>query len=80
MCWVGLAWLAGTQGATAAIETEDCRLSSRWLATVSARCGTLTVPEDPSNPEGRQIELFVAQIPALSGAPQPDPLTASSPP
>ncbi len=74
MCWVGLAWLAGTQGATAAIETEDCRLSSRWLATVSARCGTLTVPEDPSNPEGRQIELFVARIPALSGAPQPDPL------
>ena len=74
MCWIGLAWLAGTQGATAAIETEDCRLSSRWLATVSAQCGTLAVPEDPNRPEGRQIELFVARIPALSGAPQPDPL------
>ena len=74
MCWIGLAWLAGTQGATAAIETEDCRLSSRWLATVSAQCGTLAVPEDPNHPDGRQIELFVARIPALSGAPQPDPL------
>ncbi len=74
MCWAGLAWLAGTHGATAAIETEACRLSTRWLATVAAQCGTLTVPEDPANPEGRQIELFVARIPALSGAPQPDPV------
>ncbi len=74
MCWAGLVWLAGTQGVTAAIETEDCRLSSRWLATVSAQCGTLAVPEDPTNPEGRQIELFVARIPALSGAPRPDPV------
>ena len=74
MCWAGLLWLAGTHGVTAAIETEDCRLSSRWLATVSARCGTLSVPENPANPEGRQIQLFVALIPALSGTPQPDPL------
>ena len=74
MCWVGLAWAAGTQGVTAAIEAEDCRLSSRWLATVSAQCGTRAVPEDPSNPDGRQIELFVARIPALIGAPRHDPV------
>ena len=74
ICWAGFAWLAGTQAVAAAIETEACRLSSRWLATVSAQCGTLTVPEDPANPDGRQIELFVARIPALSGTPQPDPL------
>lgn len=74
MYWAGLLWLAGTHGVSAAIETEDCRLSSRWLATVSAQCGTLAVPEDPTNPEGRQIELFVARIPALSGAPRPDPV------
>ena len=74
ICWAGFAWLAGTQAVAAAFETEACRLSSRWLATVSAQCGTLTVPEDPANPDGRQIELFVARIPALSGTPQPDPL------
>ena len=74
ICWAGLAWLASTHEATAALETEACRLSSRWLATVSAQCGTLTVPENPANPDGRQIELFVARIPALSGVPQPDPL------
>jgi len=73
-CWVGLIWLIGTHGAAAAIETTDCRLSSRWLATVTAECGTLTVAEDPANPDGRQIELFIARIPALSAAPRPDPL------
>ncbi|MCH7526613.1 MAG: alpha/beta fold hydrolase [Planctomycetes bacterium] len=67
-------FLASAAAVAAAIETEACRLSSRWLATVSAQCGTLTVPEDPANPDGRQIELFVARIPALSGTPQPDPL------
>ncbi len=72
--WAVLVWLVSTRGAGAAIETEACRLSSRWLTTVSAQCGTLTVPEDPANPEGRQIKLFVARIPALSGTPQSDPL------
>ncbi len=74
MGWAGLAWLACTHGATAAIETTDCRLSSRWLRTVSAECGTLSVPEDPATPDGRQIELFVARIPSLSASPRPDPL------
>lgn len=71
---IAVLWLIGTRGASAAIETEDCRLAARWLATVSAQCGTLTVAENPSDPAGAQIELFIARIPALSQAPQPDPL------
>ena len=40
----------------------------------SALCGTLRVPEDRSNPTGRQISLRVALIPAVAPAPKPDPL------
>ena len=58
----------------AAIDTTDCRLSSRCLTTVTAECGTLIVAEDPANPDGRQIELFIARIPTLSATPRPDPL------
>ncbi len=37
-------------------------------------CGTLTVPEDRSRPDGRQIGLAVARLPAASPTPRPDPL------
>ena len=40
----------------------------------SALCGTLRVPEDRSNPGGRQISLRVAVIPAVAPVPKPDPL------
>jgi pimeloyl-ACP methyl ester carboxylesterase len=40
----------------------------------SAVCGTLRVPEDRSNPEGREIDLRVAVIPAIAAAPRADPL------
>ncbi len=36
-------------------------------------CGTLSVPEDRSQPSGRQVALRVALLPA-TGTPQPDPL------
>ena len=72
--FAGLLWLGYLPGAVAAIETEDCRLTSPWLATVSAQCGSLTVPENPAAPDGQQIELFIARIPAITVSPQPDPL------
>jgi pimeloyl-ACP methyl ester carboxylesterase len=43
-------------------------------AEAEALCGTLTVPEDPFNPGGRQIDLRVAVVPALASDPSPDPL------
>ena len=56
------------------ITLEDCALTSPAGSQIDARCGTLTVPEDRANPEGRQIGLHVAIIPAIKRDPQPDPL------
>lgn len=43
-------------------------------AEAAALCGTLTVPEDPSQPDGRTIALRVAVVPALASTPVSDPL------
>jgi hypothetical protein len=49
------------------IELEDCRITdTSGIRSVSARCGTLRVPENYSDPDGKHIDLFVAVIPALS--------------
>lgn len=56
------------------IVLEDCALTSPSGTQVDARCGTLTVPEDRANPDGRQIGLNIAVIPAIKRSPQPDPL------
>ena len=57
------------------LELESCRLEhpARVLA-LPAQCGRLSVPEDPSKPGGRRIELFVARVPAISFNKKPDPL------
>lgn len=39
-----------------------------------ARCGHLRVPEDSSRPDGGTISLRVAQLPARSDVPAPDPV------
>src|SRR5487761_2318286 len=41
-------------------------------AEVPGFCGTLKVPEDRSNPDGRQIGLRVAVVPSLAAVPAPD--------
>ena len=56
------------------IALEDCALTSPAGNQVDARCGTYTVPEDRSNPNGRQIELNVAVIPAIKRKPELDAL------
>ncbi len=45
-------------------------------ASFPAYCGTLLVPEDRSNPSGRQIGLRVAVVPAVAADARPDPLVA----
>jgi pimeloyl-ACP methyl ester carboxylesterase len=40
----------------------------------NVRCGTLAVPEDRSDPDGRQVELAVAVLKATSASPAPDPV------
>jgi len=44
------------------------------LTLVQAQCGRLAVPENPAAPQGRQIELRVAVVPAISTRKLPDPL------
>jgi pimeloyl-ACP methyl ester carboxylesterase len=44
------------------------------LTVVAAECGTLTVPEDLTRSDGRQIHLAFARIPAISRRKKPDPL------
>jgi len=57
------------------IILEDCQLSAPGLATrQAARCGKLTVLENPLDSTSRQIELNLAVIPAVSRSPAPDPL------
>lgn len=57
------------------LPLEDCEISSPGSSeTTDARCGRLKVYEDTDTGSGRQIELFVAVVPAVSRAPQGDPL------
>lgn len=42
--------------------------------TAPAECGWLEVPENPAEPEGRQIRLRVARVPARGRSARPDPL------
>lgn len=59
----------------ASLSLEPCRIDGgSALGTAKANCGTLTVAENPSEPDGNQIDLYVALVPALSVNPEPDPL------
>ena len=44
------------------------------MLALTAECGSFKTPEDPEKPNGRQIELFVARVPAISLNKKPDPL------
>jgi pimeloyl-ACP methyl ester carboxylesterase len=57
------------------IALTDCVLSSPGVEDqVDAKCGSLAVSEDPSDPQSRQILLNVAVVPAIKRSPEPDPL------
>lgn len=60
---------------TETLPLTPCRIDAgSALPTAKANCATFEVAEDPANPNGRQISLRVAVVPALSVEPQPDPL------
>jgi pimeloyl-ACP methyl ester carboxylesterase len=68
-------------GNTPSIETaprihlEACQLSgSNGSNGKQAQCGSLKVYEDRAGGSGRQIDLHVEVIPAVSRSPEPDPL------
>lgn len=70
-----LAMPFGVGAAEPKLELAPCRLEhpARMLA-VPAQCGKVLMPEDPHEPGGRKIELFVARVPAISLNKAKDPL------
>src|SRR5687768_11880342 len=72
---LGLPLLSGAASPAPTLTLKPCRLEhpARMLA-LPAECGSLTVAEDPSKPDGRKIDLFVARVPAISLNKAPDPL------
>jgi pimeloyl-ACP methyl ester carboxylesterase len=56
------------------VQFEPCVLTSAGLPRpTEAQCATITVPENPAAPDGRQIELALAWIP-VDGVAEPDPV------
>lgn len=55
------------------LRFEPCSLAGSGNTTVRAQCSSLAVPENPDDPEGRQIELAIALV-AADGMAQPDPV------
>ena len=57
------------------IEFSNCMLALPGTTrTASAQCGFLEVPENPDDPEGRNIRLHIAYAKATSTTVEPDPL------
>jgi pimeloyl-ACP methyl ester carboxylesterase len=57
------------------IDLSDCVLSAPGDSDiVDAQCGTLSVPENPDDPQSRTISLNIAVVPAIKRSPEPDPL------
>jgi pimeloyl-ACP methyl ester carboxylesterase len=60
---------------TNTIEFSNCMLALPGTTrSAAAQCGFLEVPENPGDPEGRQIRLHVAYAKATSTDAEPDPL------
>ena len=74
-----LAGLFGLPIAAAAasptLTLKPCRIEHpARIQALPAECGTITVAENPDEPNGRKIDLFVARVPAISLNKAPDPL------
>jgi pimeloyl-ACP methyl ester carboxylesterase len=73
MC--GALSLSGRLLAAESLPLHECRLEHPLrLSSVAARCGVLNVPENPANPGGAAIDLFVAVVPALNRRATAEPL------
>ncbi len=78
--WAVMAVLGGAGSFAAAapassIALKPCRLEHPFrMLALTAECGTFVTSENPDEPDGRKIELFVARVPAISFNKKPDPL------
>ena len=57
-----------------ALEWNRCALDAGRGTEISAECTSLTVPENPAEPEGRSIDLNIAKVPARTADAEPDPI------
>jgi len=65
---IAILMLARTAMAGPSLQLTDCRISGPGgSGSAAAQCGSLPVPENRADPQGRTIELFVARVPALTG-------------
>ncbi|HZO23975.1 MAG TPA: alpha/beta hydrolase [Steroidobacteraceae bacterium] len=74
---LALGLLAAADGAqaSASLVLSPCELQDPLqVHSVTAECGTLSVPENPQDPQGRHISLHVARVSAISRRKRPDPL------
>src|SRR5262245_49803735 len=75
--WAWLRWVAvvmfpcGTALSAAEGVLSSCRVP---YVEEAARCGEVKVPENPAIPDGRQLAISVAVLPARSGKALPDPI------
>jgi len=58
-------------GDNAVARLEGCRIPG---VDREVRCGTVSMPEDPDQPQGKTIEIRFAVIPAVARNKQPDPV------
>ena len=70
-CAALLAGCGENAGHARRVALAECRLP-KYAQPV--QCGTLSVPEDRTKPDGRRIELFIAVLSANTLSPRPDPL------
>ena len=62
-------------GPVLALDFSDCELKPpQAVSGLQAQCAVFAVPENPAQPEGRQIELRVARVPSRANPPLPDPV------
>jgi pimeloyl-ACP methyl ester carboxylesterase len=76
-CWPGLAHpdAAPVKMTFGSLAFEPCTLAQEAMAmTVAARCATLRVPEDRSQPGGRQLGIPIAWVPSSAKRAAPDPV------
>jgi len=70
-----LSWFAAASLAAQEFDHLDsCELNGPQSLSTSARCGTLSVPENPDLADGRTLDLAFAVVPARASSPQPDPV------
>jgi hypothetical protein len=53
---------------------KPCQIKS-GPNSIDAQCATLRRPENPDNPDGKQLDLFVAKFAARSADPEADAFT-----